>query len=188
MRILALVAQTLFQTDRLVVRRLTRDDAPAMFEVYGDPEAMRWVDDGEPIERDECDRWIEVTLGNYESRGYGMSMIRCVEPDELVGFCGLVHPGGQEEPELKYSLLRRHWGHGFATEAARGLLDYASEQFAIGEVIATTYPENTASHRVLEKCGFAFSEDREEDDGSITRVFVRPSGVRRSRGTDRFEG
>ena len=169
--------QILFQTERLTIRKITRSDAAAMFEVYGDAQAMRWVDDGEPIERVACDHWVDVTLGNYASRGYGMVMIRLTETDELVGFCGLVHPGGQERPELKYALLRRHWGKGFATEAARGLLAYGAEEFGLGEVIATTFPENTVSHRVLEKCGFAFSEDRVEDDGSVTRVHVRPTGT-----------
>lgn len=46
-----------------------------MFAVYSDPEGMRWVGDGQPIRKDECEAWFEVTEKNYAKRGYGMFAI-----------------------------------------------------------------------------------------------------------------
>ena len=69
----------LFETERVRVRRLGPADLEAMLAVYGDAEAMRWVDDGQPIGDEEARRWIEVTASNYRTRGYGMSAVELVE-------------------------------------------------------------------------------------------------------------
>ena len=142
-----------------------------MFSVYSDAEAMRWVGDGRPLARDECDRWINVTLNNYRVRGYGMFALQQRDSDEVIGFCGLVHPRGQEEVEIKYALRRDFWGQGLATEAVRAMLDYGATELGIDYVIATIAPENRASHRVLLKAGMQHGDLRENEDGSVTELF-----------------
>ena len=97
----------------------------------------------------------------------------------VIGFCGIVHPGGQEEAESKYAYLRRFWGQGIASEALKGLIDYGVKAHGIRHMIATTAPDNTASHRVLVKAGMCKSEIRNNKDGSFTQVFkyTAPSSV-----------
>ncbi len=166
------MALELYPTVRLLVRQLTSEDAEDLFRVYGDAEAMRYVDDGEPIPRADCDRWIAVTHANYERYGYGMSALVLRATGATIGFCGLVHPGGQAEAELKYALARSAWGRGLATEAAGGMIEYGSRSFGLERIIATTAPGNGPSHRVLTKCGMRRIEDRLEDDGSPIWVFA----------------
>lgn len=164
----------IFATPRLRGRRLVPADVDALLEVYGDAEAMRWVGDGQPLDRAACERWIDVTLRNYATRGYGMFALvdRAGEgSDAVIGFAGLVHPGGQREAELKYALRRASWGRGLATEAAAALLACGAARFGLERVIATAYPDNLASHRVLEKAGMRRGELRREDDGSDTQLF-----------------
>ncbi len=139
--------------------------------VYGDADAMRWVDDGEPITENECLQWLEVTTWNYEKRGYGMFAVELKSEPGVVGFCGIVHPGDQNEAEVKYAYLRRIWGQGIATEALVGLMRYGVHQHGIRDMIATTNPDNTASHRVLEKAGMRRGELRADEDGSYIQVF-----------------
>lgn len=169
----------LFRTERLVVRALDAGDVDALLAVYGDARAMRWVDDGRPLDRAGCERWVEVTEGNVATRGYGMCALVLAESGEVVGFCGLVHPGGQEEPELKYALARDRWGLGLATEAARGMFAYGARHFGLERVIATTAPENEASQRVLRKTGMRHAESRREGDGTPVEVFVWRAPERR---------
>ena len=152
--------RALFVTDRLRVRVLEDWDVDGLQTVYGDESAMRFVDDGRAITREECERWLEVTRSNYERRGYGMFALESLASGELVGYCGLVHPGGQLEVEVKYALRRGMWGRGLATEAVRGLLQYAQRRHGIEAVIATLDARNGASRRVLEKCGFTAGELR----------------------------
>lgn len=160
-----------FRTRRLVVRRWCDADVPALAAVYGDADAMRWVGDGEPITAAACVRWLEVTSRNYAERGYGMfALERHTEPG-VIGFCGIVHPGGQVEPEIKYALRRMHWGHGYATEAVAGLLRYGAAVHGLREIIATVAPANTASHRVLLQVGMLPGALRPHDDAARTRLF-----------------
>jgi len=161
-----------FTTARLDARHLTENDAEALLAVYGDTEAMRWVGDGRALTRGECEQWIEVTRGNYETRGYGMFALEDRATGIVMGFCGLVHPNGQAEPEIKYAFLRSHWNRGYATEAAVGLLHYGGRRHGLSHIIATTAPENVASHRVLLKAGMKHGELRENGDGSITQLFI----------------
>lgn len=161
----------MFETARVRVRQLTSNDVDDMHAVYGDAEAMRWVDDGQPIGRDECARWIDITLDNYRTRGYGMSALVHKELGGVIGFCGLVHPGGQADAEVKYALGRQSWGKGIATEVARGMLIYGATTFNLPKIIATVAPQHIASQRVLLKAGMRRAADRREGDGSITAVF-----------------
>lgn len=143
-----------------------------MHAVYGDAQAMRWVGDGKPLDLAQCRHWIEVTLRNYATRGYGMFALASRDTGAVIGFCGLVHPGGQADAELKYALSRACWGKGLATEAAAAMLSFAASAKGIERVIATVDPDNIASQRVLLKAGMRLSADRQEEDGSATRVFV----------------
>ena len=162
----------LFDTPRLRVRRIEAGDGGAMLAVYGDADAMRWVGDGRPLVPEQCEEWIGVTLRNYATRGYGMVAIVERTSDEVIGFCGLVHPGGQPDAEIKYALRRDRWGRGYATEAASALLAWGAATFGLREVIATTAPENAASHHVLLKAGMRRGELRHNGDGSRTQLFV----------------
>lgn len=160
-------------TDRLLIRRLTPGDRDTMLAVYGDREAMRWVGDGSPLTPEQADLWLDVTARNYRHYGYGMfAMTLREQPETVVGFIGIVHPDGQPEPEIKYALHRAHWGAGFATEAVAAVLDYGFRRCGLARVIATTAPENAASHRVLQKAGLQETAPRHHDDGSWDRVFA----------------
>jgi ribosomal-protein-alanine N-acetyltransferase len=161
----------IFETARLRAHRIGPEDVDAMFGVYGDAQAMRWVGDGNPLTRAECEKWIRVTLKNYEARGYGMFALLDHESAEIIGFCGLVHPGGQTEAEIKYALKRSFWGKGLATEAVTALLAWAADRLGINHVIATVDPENMASRRVLVKAGLRAANLRTNDDGSVTQIF-----------------
>jgi RimJ/RimL family protein N-acetyltransferase len=173
------MSHPVFQTPRLESRRITVSDVDSMLAVYGDPVVVRYVADGKPLDRASCEQWVEVTLRNYATRGYGMVALTERSTGSIVGFCGLVHPAGQAEPEIKYALRQDCWGKGFATEAATGLLAHAV-QLGLPEVMATTDPENKASHRVLLKAGMERSELRGNEDGSFTQLFRWPPRVRMS--------
>jgi RimJ/RimL family protein N-acetyltransferase len=161
----------IFETPRLIARHIEPTDLADMLLVYGDEDAMRWVGDGTAITRDGAVHWIQVTLDNYRQRGYGMTALVWRESGEIAGFCGLVHPGGQPEAEIKYALKRGYWGLGVATEAASAMLAYGGQRHGLSYIIATTAPENVASHRVLVKAGMSRGQLVREADGSSTQLF-----------------
>jgi len=165
------MSNVVLRTERLVIRRITPDDYDAMMSVYSDLELMRFVGDSSAITAEDCARWIDITLDNYSKRGYGLFLMESASDGSLVGFIGLTHPGGQPEPEVKYVLRQPLWGQGLAAEAVGALCTHARSTWGLTEVIATVAPENTASHRVLAKCGFSRSEDLHNEDGSTTVVW-----------------
>lgn len=161
-----------FVTPRCTVRRWCPHDLTSLLFVYGDAQAMRWVGDGHPITEAQCQEWLHVTQANYSRRGYGMYAVELTQTHEVVGFCGLVHPGGQAEPELKYAYRRSHWGLGLATEVAAALLQHAQHALGLRHVIATAAPENEASHRVLVKAGMRRGRLLVHEDGTRTQLFA----------------
>lgn len=165
------MSKIVFTTQRLVVRRWRDSDLAAILAIYGDAEAMQWVDDGEPITLEEALRWLDVTRRNYAQRGYGMFAVEMPSSSEVIGFCGIVHPNGQKEAEIKYAYRRSYWGRGIATEVARGIIEYGAKTCGLNDMIATIAPENTASHRVLLKAGMKQGELRDHGDGSQTQQF-----------------
>jgi len=132
---------------------------------------MRWVGDGEPITRSACEQWFKVTEANYAKRGYGMFSLESIISGSVVGFCGLVHPGGQTEPEVKYAFLRPCWGKGLASEAVPALLAYGNAKHGLVRIIATVAPANIASQRVLIKSGMRLREQHQNEDGSLSNVY-----------------
>ncbi len=146
-------------------------DVDSMYAVYADEEGSRWVDDGTPITRAECDEWLRITAENYRSRGYGMFALEDRGSGNVIGFSGLVHPGGQETAEIKYAFLRSHWGEGLASEVVPALLAWGAKNQGLTTIIATVAPENIASQRVLLKSGMTLT-DVIQTDTNTTQLYT----------------
>lgn len=164
-------SDVVFETQRLLCRRLTSTDSGSLHDVYSDVEAVRWVGDGVPLSPTQCEEWIRVTERNYLNRGYGMFALELSASKQVVGFCGIIHPNGQADAEVKYAFLRKYWGIGLATEAIRALLNYAKSHHQLSLVIATVAAENTASQNVLIKAGMKFVCTRTDENGMSDNVY-----------------
>jgi RimJ/RimL family protein N-acetyltransferase len=74
----------------------------------------------------------------------------------VIGACGLMTPAG-DAPEIGYWFGIKHWGKGYATEAARALIDHAFSDLDCEAVQSSARVTNPGSRRVLEKCGFQWT-------------------------------
>jgi [ribosomal protein S5]-alanine N-acetyltransferase len=101
-----------------------------------------------------------------------------VEPDgqrRLIGSLGAFTKAGRpEECEIGYGILPPYEGLGFATEAARALIDYVRRDERIESVIAHTFPSLPGSIRVMEKCGLVFDGEGEEVGTIRYRLRLKP--------------
>jgi ribosomal-protein-alanine N-acetyltransferase len=142
----------LIETDRLLLRPLILADAPALAAVLSDAETMLWYP--RPYTVDEVRQWIERQLGRYPE-GSGLLGILEKQTGGMIGDCGPVwqEVEGCRELEIGYHVNRERWNQGFATEAAKAVMDYAFRQFDVDRVISMIRPENMASRRVAEKNG-----------------------------------
>jgi [ribosomal protein S5]-alanine N-acetyltransferase len=139
-------------TPRLLLRPLTADDEPALFAVVGDEETMRWFP--RPLTHAEVLEWIGKQQARYPS-GTGLLGVVLKETGELIGDCGPVwhEVDGSQELEIGYHLRRDQWKRGFATEAARAVLDYSVHSLQKERCISLIRPENLPSRRVAERNG-----------------------------------
>ncbi len=145
----------LFETPRLIGRQLSRQDLPELTKILSDPEVMKYSVRGVCDENATRD-FIAWCLECYESHGIGPWALVEKDSNDLVGFCG-VGPemvDGIEEANLGYRLARKYWNQGLASEAAKGVLDYAFGRRQLATVVVIIEPEHVASLRVAENAGF----------------------------------
>jgi len=141
------------ETRRLVLRRLTLDDADLLLAIFSDPVAMRYYDSTR--DRDQTLGWIRWNLAMYEQRGHGMWAAFEREGRRFVGQIGLVaqEVQGNTETELGYLLQRSCWGRGFATEAARGCRDFGFRELDCDRLVSLIDPLNEPSRSVATRVG-----------------------------------
>jgi [ribosomal protein S5]-alanine N-acetyltransferase len=148
-------------TERLHLRPFTAADQDAIHAVYGDPEVMRHVGHGAHQTMAETANALRIYGEVLARRGYSFLAVIERESGALVGDGGL-HPLGGQGPdvELGYTLARSAWGHGYATELGRALIEHAFDVLGAPRVVAQVEPANLASRRVLEKLGMTQREER----------------------------
>lgn len=141
------------ETDRLVLREMTVADVDDLMQIFGDPEAMRYYPSTKS--RNEAQDWVRWVLNSYAANGFGLWLALRKDTGEFAGQCGLTlqDVDGVVEPEIGYLFVRRLWGQGLATEAARACRDHAFGPLDLERVISLPDPANLASRRVAEKIG-----------------------------------
>jgi RimJ/RimL family protein N-acetyltransferase len=135
------------ETERLVLTPEEPDDAGWLAELFTARGGRRFT-------VDDARERIAAMQAMTAELGIGVLVLRIRETGEPLGYCGLVvGRASPDEPELAYELLPAAHGQGYATEAARAVLDAA---FATGRtrIWATVGPGNAPSFRVLDKLGF----------------------------------
>ncbi|MEV4560254.1 GNAT family N-acetyltransferase [Kitasatospora sp. NPDC049285] len=148
-------------TERLVLRRFTPADLPAVTALCGDPAVMRYLEDGRPMPADQvAAQVLPAVLREYGELPAGLGCWAAEHDGRFLGWLALrpahslgLDTGPNGGLELGYRLLPAAWGHGYATEGARALVAAAFDELAAEQVVATTMAVNTSSRRVLERAG-----------------------------------
>jgi RimJ/RimL family protein N-acetyltransferase len=163
-------------TDRLLLRMPRAEDAPGLLEAFADPDAMRYIGDGSTADlagaEDTVGRWLE----RWAAWGIGMFVVERTEDARVLGRAGFLRWDpetweiGGSETELGWGLAREHWGHGYATEAALALRDWALGERGLTRLISLIQHENLPSIRVAEKLGERYERDVEVR-GKPTRLY-----------------
>lgn len=145
----------ILETERLRLRSFRRSDIDDYAALHKDPEVLRYLAGagGQPWDRGRSWRHMAFLKGHWQLAGAGTWAIEHRETGEFVGMVGYSEPEGWPGFELAWTLARRWWGHGYATEAARAALDYAFIVWKKDCVVGLISPENHRSIRVAERLG-----------------------------------
>lgn len=143
----------ILQTDRLILRKMTREDFPALCRTLQDEKAMYAY--AHAFSYEEVQQWLDHQLDRYQKYGFGLWAVTLRDNDEMIGQCGLTiqNYAGKEVLEIGYLFQRDYWHHGYAIEAARACRQYAFEILNVPEVYSIIRDNNFPSQRVAERNG-----------------------------------
>ncbi|HZI65889.1 MAG TPA: GNAT family N-acetyltransferase [Thermoanaerobaculia bacterium] len=167
------------ETERLVLRRLTVDDAPFMLRLLNEPSWLRFIGDRGVRTIEEARRYIlEGPVDMYERLGFGIYATTLKGDDSVpIGICGLVKRAGLEDVDIGFALLPEYWGKGYAYEAASAVMGYAKSVVGLGRIVAITSVDNETSARLLGKIGLRFERViRLTEGGEEVRLFAWEAG------------
>ncbi|SDO69950.1 Protein N-acetyltransferase, RimJ/RimL family [Pedococcus dokdonensis] len=152
------------ESERLVLRQFTAQDADLLIGLDSDPAVMRFLTGGEPSMSDDevRDEVIPSLLAAYErwNGRFGLFAAHEKATGDFIGwFC--LRPqrtGPLDEVELGYRLRRDAWGKGYATEGSHALVDKGFSELGVNTVWGETMALNLSSQRVMEKVGMSVVE------------------------------
>ena len=147
------------ETERLLIRRITRKDMDALLAIMGKPEVMYAWEHG--FTKKDVRKWINRQLIRCRKDGFGYFAVILKESGALIGQAGLMNStlNGNETVELGYILDNTYWHNGYGTEAARACLEYAFGELELKTVCCSIRPENVASIRVVERLGMTLCDN-----------------------------
>ena len=160
---------TVIETDRLVLRRLSTDDAEFINELLNQPSFLRYIGDKEVRNTADAVRYIQTgPIASYERFGFGLYLVELKETGESIGICGLLKRDSLPDVDVGFAFLPSYWSQGYAFESASAVMTYGREVLGLRRIVAITSLDNDASIRLLERIGLRFegliklSEDQSE--------------------------
>ena len=151
----------LLTTERLYLKEFTIDDAQLLIDLNSDPEVTRYTGDGPVKDLTEAKRILtDIIFPQYKNK-MGRWAVYLNSTDEFIGWCGVKYVEDEKEYDLGYRFYKKHWGKGYASEAASAVMDYALNTLQLKEIIGRAAIDNKASIAVLKKMGMKYLKNDE---------------------------
>ena len=155
-----------------MLRRWRSDDVEPFAAMCCDPEVMRYIGSGATRPIEQAAASILAFERAWEEKRYGLFAVELRASNQLIGFTGLAEPTFLPEimpaVEVGWRFARQSWGNGYATEAARAVLDFGLVELGLPEIVSIHQVGNDASGRIMQKLGMRF--DRETIDQTCGRL------------------
>lgn len=167
------------RTERLRLRLFEPADAPFILRLLNETGFLRFIGDRGVRTLEDAQLHLEqFPLESYRAHGFGVYLVE-LEPGGIpIGMCGLTRKPWLPAPDLAYAFLAEHGGRGYATEAARAVLEHARATLRLERLVAIVLPDNTPSIRLLQKLGFtAEGVVVDPRDGAELLLYGSSSGV-----------
>ncbi|MFD6680011.1 GNAT family N-acetyltransferase [Micromonospora parva] len=168
---------TSLETPRLLLRPFLRDDLDGFAAINAQPEVMRYIHDGNTLDRAATEKRLAVYQRHWDEHGFGLYAVQIKETGELAGFTGLAVPTFLPEimpaVEIGWRLGRTHWGRGLATEAAQAVVARTRAELDLRRLVSIHVVGNEASARVMVKLGMSLDRETvQPDTGRRVRVYA----------------
>lgn len=145
------------ETERLLLRKLTVEDAQDMFQYGSDAEVSRYVTWEAHRTLEDTKEFIQFVLTKYEKGEIAPWGIVLKETSELIGTIDFVSwQINHKIAEIGYVIAQKYWGQGIATEAGKEILEFGFQNMHLVRIQARCFVENGGSERVMKKLGMSY--------------------------------
>src|SRR5262245_21171290 len=162
------------ETDRLILRRLSTDDAEFILQLLNDSSFLRFIgEQGVRTLQRARDYILNGPVDMYNRLGFGLYLTELKEGGVPIGVCGLIKRDALEDVDIGFAFLPSFWARGYAYESASAVMTYGKDVLGLKRIVAITSPDNHASAKLLEKLGLRFERMiRLSEDAQKVRLFV----------------
>ncbi|AZU60229.1 GNAT family N-acetyltransferase [Neobacillus mesonae] len=147
----------ILETERLILRLQTNDDADFILELLNDPSWLQYIGDRGIRTLEDARAYIlNGPIRMYEQFGFCLYLVERKEDHIPIGICGLIKRDSLEDVDIGFAFLPKYWGNGYAYEAASAVMEYGKDALGLNRIVAITTQDNHASAKLLEKVGLQF--------------------------------
>ena len=177
----------MIETERLLLRKPVLEDAQAALDLITDPVAMEFIGGVHPEAASDPEFVVGRWIGRWDGNGCGPFSVFRREDGRWLGRTGLLvwdtrtwthttfgSAGEFAQPELGWALAREHWGHGYATEAALAVREWARGELGIERLVSLIEAANIRSQGVARRLGATPGETIELFDNGPHVVWEHP--------------
>lgn len=145
------------ETERLVLRELTLDDAAFIVRLLNDPAWIEFIGDRGVRTVEAARDYLDARIMKmYREHGFGLWLVATKTDGAATGICGLLKRPTLDDIDLGYAFLPEARGRGYAQEAAAATLAHGQRALGLRRIVALTAPANVRSITLLERLGFQF--------------------------------
>lgn len=163
---------TIFTTERILVRRYNIFDADNFFILNGNEEVVRYIRPA--VNKSESDAFLQKNIEFYDKHpNLGRFAAEEAATGKFLGSFALIPvENTDDEIQIGYAFIPEAWGRGYATEITKAGIDFFFATQKADVLYAITETPNTASQKVLLKCGFEFCQNLKEEDKDLLKFFI----------------
>lgn len=149
----------LLATDRLLINKITIDDAGFILELMNDKDWIKNIGDKGVRTIEDAQAYIENRfLTTYVETNWGFYSLNLKNTQQIIGIAGLVDREGLDHIDIGYGMLPQFRGNGYAFEATKAIYDYGYQELKLEKIVAIVNPDNMGSIKLLNKLGLTYEK------------------------------
>jgi len=161
----------IINTSRLFLREMVSDDRKSLSDIISDRETMRFYP--QPYDESGVTRWLNWSIENYRTFGFGLWAVCLRSSGEMIGDCGITiqNINGTFRPEIGYHINKKFWRNGYAHEAALAVRDWGFTNTPFAALYSYMNSKNIPSYSTAASVGMHFIEEFKVDDSQSDFVY-----------------
>ncbi|PHR12280.1 MAG: RimJ/RimL family protein N-acetyltransferase [Aequorivita sp.] len=162
----------MIQTERLELREYTLDDAPFIYKLMNSEGWLKHIGDRNIKTLEDAENYMQKNyLSSYKKHGFGPYLVSLKEDGTALGTAGLYKRDNLEHPDIGFAFLAEYSGKGYAFEAAKAVMKFASETLRLKTIVGITLQANLSSIKLLKKLGLLEVGTYTYEDGEELLLF-----------------